>query len=135
MKKKDVFYDDKRFLNLPGHSGMANIGANITAENYGSFPGINFWIADCDRKVSFDMSLYSEYERDNSLHKIDVMIDFLEKFKKAVFAAACASEEIEKIEAEEDDKNRGDKKKESNMFRERCENIIIEKFKELAAGD
>ncbi len=133
MKKKDVFYDDKRFLNLPGHSSMANIGASITKEEYGHYPDVSFWIADCDRKVSLDMSLYTEYERDNTLNKLDVMIDFLEKFREAVFVAAQASEEIEKIEAEENEKK--DKKKELDEIKEKCENVIVEKFKELAAGN
>lgn len=90
MKKEDVIFSRKEFLNLDGHNGMANIVTHITKNEWGDDDeydrnlDIRLDFADCSRVVSMDLGGYDEYERENSLHKVDVLIDVLSEFREAL---------------------------------------------------
>ena len=78
MKKEDVIFERKEFLNLPGHNGMANVVAQITID--GGYKRNNddyrhtyckLDFADCDRRVSMDIDLDDAYSRENAIHKLN----------------------------------------------------------------
>jgi len=102
MKKEDVIFERKEFLNMPGHHGMANIVTHITTESrwrddeLDRSINIKLDIADCSRVISMDVDGYDEYERENSLHKVDVLIDVLTDFKKALKKEFKLQEKLEK---------------------------------------
>lgn len=117
MKKKDVIYSRKEFLNLAGQESMANIVAHIVKSGWRS--GEDFYrhvdltldIADCDRKISFALDLDGDYERENSLHKIDTLIDVLIEFRDAVEREAKYQARLERKRArtEVENKEKADK--------------------------
>jgi hypothetical protein len=95
MKKEDVIFERKEFLNLPGHNGMANIVASIVA--WGGKPktdddgnilrrGVSYKLdfADCSRVISMDIDDDTEYNRENALYKVDTLIDVLTDFRDAL---------------------------------------------------
>ncbi len=95
MKKEDVIFERKEFLNLPGHNGMANIVASIVA--WGGKPktdddgnilrrGVSYKLdfADCSRVISMDIDDDTEYNRENALYKVDTLIDVLTDFRGAL---------------------------------------------------
>lgn len=90
MKKEDVIFERKEFLNLAGHNGMANIVANIVKNVYGRDDGdyrhidCKLDFADCNRVVNMEINLDDEYSRENALHKVDVLIDVLTEFREAL---------------------------------------------------
>jgi hypothetical protein len=90
MKKEDVIFERKEFLNLAGHNGMANIVANIIKSSYGrdndNYRTIDCKLdfADCSRVVNMEINLDDEYSRENALHKVDVLIDVLTEFREAL---------------------------------------------------
>jgi len=90
MKKEDVIFERREFLNLAGHNGMANIVANIVKSNYGSrnddYRHIDCKLdfADCSRVVNMEINLEDEYSRENALYKVDVLIDVLTEFREAL---------------------------------------------------
>lgn len=91
MKKEDVIFERKEFLNLAGHNGMANIVANIVkSTGYGrdndDYRHIDCKLdfADCSRVVNMEISLDDEYSRENALYKVDVLIDVLTEFREAL---------------------------------------------------
>ena len=121
MKKEDVIFDRKEFLNLPGHNGMANIVANIVGQDrrYGRkkedddlyrhvYCKLDF--ADCDRRVSMEIEVEDEYSRENALHKVDVLIDVLTEFRVALEKETKYQARLEKKrarkKAEEDTKKK-----------------------------
>lgn len=104
MKKEDVIFDRKEFLNLAGHNGMANIVAQIVAGKYGdvgeyrhAYCKLDF--ADCSRVISMDIDLSDEYTRENSLFKLDTMIDVLTEYRDAVEREAKYQKRLEKKKA------------------------------------
>lgn len=110
MKKEDVIFERKEFLNLAGHNGMANVVANIVGSNrnYGYksedddlyrhvYCKLDF--ADCDRRVSMEIELDDEYSRENALHKVDVLIDVLGEFREALVKEAKYQARLEKKRA------------------------------------
>ena len=96
MKKEDVIFERKEFLNLPGHNGMANIVASIVASDSwkkdtdddgkplyrNAYYKLDF--ADCDRRVSMELEDHDEYARENTMHKVDTLIDTLIEFRTAL---------------------------------------------------
>jgi hypothetical protein len=96
MKKEDVIFERKEFLNLPGHNGMANVVASIVTNRWGKpetdddgnllrrNTEYQLDFADCDRKVSMDIDDDDEYSRENALYKVDTLIDVLTEFRDAL---------------------------------------------------
>lgn len=87
MKKKDVIFERKEFLNLPGHNGMANVVTQIVKSKWSNRKdfrdlSITLDFADCDRKVSMDFTVDSKsYNNENALYKVDTLIDVLTEFR------------------------------------------------------
>jgi hypothetical protein len=91
MKKEDVIFDRKEFLNLAGHNGQANIVAIITKDRWGNDDNklnrsvdIKLDFADCTRVVNLDFDVDGDYARENSINKVDVLLDVLNDFRKAL---------------------------------------------------
>ena len=90
MKKEDVSFERKEFLNLAGHQGQANIVAYIVNDAWDKSDklernvDIKLDIADCSRVISMSIDDYSEDDRENSLYKVDTLIEVLTDFRKAL---------------------------------------------------
>ncbi len=90
MKKEDVIFERKEFLNLAGHNGMANVVANIVKSSYrnddDNYRHIECKLdfADCSRVVNMEINLDDEYSRENALYKVDVLINVLTEFREAL---------------------------------------------------
>ena len=103
MKKKDVIFERKEFLNLPGLNGMANIVAQIKKSSWGNSDKnsrnleVNLSFADCDRKVSMAMSIDEDsYENKNTLYKVDTLIDVLTEFRDVLEIEAKIQKKLKK---------------------------------------
>ena len=103
MKKEDVIFERKEFLNLPGHNGMANVVAQITID--GGYKRNNddyrhtyckLDFADCDRRVSMDIDLDDAYSRENAIHKLNVLVDVLTEYRKVLIKEAKFQDRLEK---------------------------------------
>ena len=122
MKKKDVIFERKEFLNLPGHNGMANVVASIVASSHWKedtdddgkplYRSVDYKLdfADCDRRVSMDIDDYDEYARENAIHKVDTLIEVLIEFRSALKKELKYQHRLEKRrerkKAEEDEKEK-----------------------------
>lgn len=90
----------RALLNKPGHHSTGAIVAEIEdtdtwevgkngdgktiAHGWNAAPRVVFQISNCDRSLSFDVDLEERDAYLNSLHKVDTMIDALEKFRTGV---------------------------------------------------
>ncbi len=89
----------RRFLNKRGHHAGAYILASVEdtssePDNEPTWADIEFTIADCGRQISLAFEARpGEFE--NSLHKIDLLVETLTKFR----AALVAEGELEKLRA------------------------------------
>ena len=118
MKKEDVIFERKEFLNLPGHNSMANIITQIVKHNYNDddelYRNISIILdfADCTRVVSMDLEYDSDYARENTLHKIDTIVDVLGDFREALVRELKYQKRLEKKrakrKAEKKEKEKGD---------------------------
>lgn len=105
MKKEDVIFERKEFLNLAGHNGMANIVAQIIGNEYTrddetyrhAYCKLDF--ADCDRRVSMDIEIDDDYSRENALFKVDTMLEVLTEFRDALEREAKYQKRLEKKRA------------------------------------
>ena len=89
---------NRALLNLPGFESTAAIvveiqdtrswkdGLDADGEKVSewSIPEYTFQFANCDRSIAFDLEWRTGAERENSLHKIDTMIESLKAFRKGV---------------------------------------------------
>jgi len=121
MKKTDVIFERKEFLNLAGHNGMANIVANIVKSNYGGndddYRGIDCKLdfADCSKVVNMEIGLDDEYSRENAIHKVDVLLDVLTEFREALVKEAKYQSRLEKKRAKKEaEKKEKEKEKQDN---------------------
>jgi len=100
MKKEDIIFSRKEFLNLAGQESMANIVCHITKQHTqgdGSYyPDITLSVADCDRKVSMYLDLEDEYDIENSMHKVDTLIDVLTEFRRELKKEATRQKRFKK---------------------------------------
>lgn len=76
-------------LNLPGHHSTAAIVAEITDTGSGrrpgnGYPGIVLQISDCARAVSIDLNIHGETPFENSLYKVDTMIEHLRALRRGM---------------------------------------------------
>lgn len=91
----------RRFLNRPGHHGGAYVIAVVPDSSSCTDQGCDHrWcsdpelaISDCDRVIRLEFSRHDASARRNSLHKLDVLLDALTRFRAALeseYAAAGA---------------------------------------------
>jgi hypothetical protein len=116
MKRKDVIYSKKEFLNLPGQETIASILTDIIRSEWHEITetermvDYNLIITDCSEIVKLTISSDGEYDRENSLYKLDTLISTLTKFKEAVQAEFLIQVEVEKKRKEKEEKEKKRKK-------------------------
>ncbi len=83
----------RKFLNKRGYHAGAYVLAEVedsTKHKKGKhgwpYVHVDLTLADCSRVVSFDFDLSTAGQRANSLHKVDLMIATLIKFRAALQA-------------------------------------------------
>jgi hypothetical protein len=89
----------RALLNLPGHHSTAAIVAEIEntvdwedgkgrggeeLTRYNAEPFTALIVTDCDNKVNIELDIDSQNSCDNTLHKIDTMLDALKKLRRGV---------------------------------------------------
>jgi len=104
-EKKEKFFYSKEFLNLDGHFDISaffgEISLCIREDEKGKEAG--FWtecmlkIANCTTVLQLDFLLDQEEDYRNSLHKVDVLIDNLIKFKKGMMTAYDRGVELNEV--------------------------------------
>lgn len=86
--KNDIEYlYTRRFLNHKGHHSTAFILSHVMLENAKSeHPWLEaeLKIGDCDRQITLSIDACRSDELQNTLHKLDVLIDTLKETKKAI---------------------------------------------------
>lgn len=87
MKDKNIFYE-RCFLNKKGYHSSAFIFAEIqrnesSKKKSGCWRNAELRISDCDRVVNLSMDLNTLNAANNSIHKLDVLINTLKSFKRA----------------------------------------------------
>ena len=79
-------YYVREFLNLPGHNAgayvLAEVVEEITEDNR-RYTSATLDIADCNRKVSLDLSTHPQ-ERESTFHKLDLLIETLQGVKRSL---------------------------------------------------
>ena len=86
--------DEKIRLNLPGFHGGAYVRVLVEDTTFRKWrrrppePRIRLRIADCSNEISLWFEVNSAELRKNSLHKIDTLIDALQRFRCALDAEA-----------------------------------------------
>ena len=93
----------RSFLNGPNHHAGAYIIAavenseDLEKHEHGQWPWVDVTLkmADCDRVVSFQFGLDDADDRENSLNKIDRLIDVLSLFRDALYQEAVLAEKRE----------------------------------------
>jgi hypothetical protein len=86
--------DEKIRLNLPGFHGGAYVRVFVEDTTFRKWrrrppePRIRLRIADCANEISLWFEVNSAAARENSLHKIDVLVGALQRFRAALDAEA-----------------------------------------------
>lgn len=109
-------YGGRALLNLPGHHSTAAIVAEVESTagwaegegrggdeltRYTALPTIQLQITDCDSKVNIEFDIDTPNSLENSIHKVDTMIEVLREFKKGLKAEGPrAQKRIASIPAE-----------------------------------
>jgi len=104
MKKEDIKFSRKEFLNLPGHESTAAIVTHIKTPYKHGYTEVVLDISDCSRVISMSMDLEDELSRENAIFKVDTLIDVLNDFKVAL-VKEC------KVAAKKEEKDKKKKKK------------------------
>jgi len=79
-------YYRREFLNLPGFHSTAFIYAEVEKTNgHDEYAAdCELALSDCSRKITISIDLGSDAERNNSIHKLDTLINTLTDFRRAV---------------------------------------------------
>jgi len=74
----------REFLNLPGHESSAHIIAQVVDTRGQKYPSMDIVldIADCSRKIGLNFYMHDEETAKNAMHKINLLIDQLNEFRK-----------------------------------------------------
>jgi hypothetical protein len=93
--------DERVFLNLPGFHGGAYVIAYVedtsgrepyrlprTGKLVPEQPRLILELADCNDRIELEFELYSEAQRENSMHKVETLIATLQRFRLALDAEA-----------------------------------------------
>ena len=83
----------RRFLNRPGHHAGDYILIDVpaTSGTEAEYDNIVFELADCHRRARLDFPLWDAEDRRNSLHKADVLVESMLRFREALAAAAAVA--------------------------------------------
>ena len=66
------------FLNRPSQNSVAAIYAVCEKDQ------VDLILSDCNKTVSFDVGGYASEDRENTLYKVDTMIEVLTEFRDAI---------------------------------------------------
>ena len=119
MKKSDLIYARKEFLNLPGQESIACIVTHIKRGDWGQKNDLyrnseyELTITDCADQAKLNLEHDTEYDRSNSLHKIDTLISVLTDFRTEVakeFEIQADLEAKRKAKKEKDEAEQNAKK-------------------------
>jgi hypothetical protein len=83
--------DERTRLNYRGFYDRAFVRvfvSDTSACDGPAVPGLALQIADCTNEINLEFSLRSAAERENSLHKIDTLLDALSRFREGLAAEA-----------------------------------------------
>ena len=137
MKKEDVIFERKEFLNKAGYQGMANIVTYIVDDAWDKDDklsrdvSIKLDIADCSRVITIDIGDYDIDERENSLYKVGTLIDVLVDFRKALKKEFKLQTRLEaKKKALESKEAAAEKKAENLAKAKKIAKAIVTKAKE-----
>lgn len=87
MKKSDLVYSRREFLNLPGQESIACIVTHIKRGEWGQKNELyrnseyELTITDCADQAKLNLEHDTEYDRENSLFKVDTLISVLTEFR------------------------------------------------------
>lgn len=81
---KNIIFSHRSFLNKKGFHSNASISTDITHSEYGEGFYGTFKISDCNRTVELSIDLDGKEDYDNTLYKMNKIIDAAEKYKKAI---------------------------------------------------
>jgi len=108
-RKKKTLFAKNAMLNKAGHHSTGAIAASIVTETYSETPDVQLQISDCSRAVSLSLGVWDAEERENSLLKLDIMLEVIMGLKDAL-EVACDKEV--KRQRKETKKKKKAKKKE-----------------------
>ncbi len=86
----------RKFLNRPGYHAGAYVlaevedSSNHKKDRDGRWPWVDITLvlSDCGRVVNYDFNLETAGARRNSLHKIDLLVETLRRFRDAMHQEA-----------------------------------------------
>lgn len=93
--------DDRRFLNKNGHHSVAAISVTVNHEKeefYFSPIEVEFSISDCTRKISLNIDTETEDKLNNSLFKLQQIIEVCQNAKDCLESARGIVKEHEENE-------------------------------------
>ena len=80
----DLEFVDRRFLNKSNYHSTANVVAKISGEDFSSRAYCEFYISNCDRTISLDMDSDDLADLENSIFKMEQLIEVAHKMKVAM---------------------------------------------------
>lgn len=80
MSESDQLLFVREFLNKPGYESTGFIFIEVSEGD--TWPTVQ--IGDCNRQITLSFSVATEQSSVNSHYKLDLLIDSLQKFKKAL---------------------------------------------------
>ena len=108
MKEKDkVKWDtklefvDRRFLNKSNYHSTSSVVGKISGEEYNSRPYCEFFISDCTRTISLDMDSDDLADLENSIFKMEQLIEVAHKMKVAMKKLKPYLKKLEKEKLQE----------------------------------
>jgi hypothetical protein len=84
--------DEYARLNRPGLYGDAFVRVLVAPARRGREPQFVLQIADCSNTINLEFSVASAALRENSLFKIDTLIDALKRFRRGLAAEVDLAE-------------------------------------------
>ena len=91
---RGVRIDERTRLNRPGFYGDASVRVFVEDTTLRKWrrsppePRIRLRISDCVNEITLEFSLESDQLRENSLYKVDTLLDALTRFRSALDAEA-----------------------------------------------
>ena len=99
----ETIHTDRRFLNLPDSEDTGSVqgtilwksGYNEESEGYVSY---NMSILDCHKRIELNFDGTTKEHRENSLNKIDNLIEFMQEYKEGLIKAFDVENKIMVLE-------------------------------------
>lgn len=95
MEKREDIHFDRRFLNKENKGSTAAIAVQFGIERYFSkdkelsavYDYYMLALSDCNKKIELEVSFDTKSDYENSLYKLETLIDVLTKAKKGLVKA------------------------------------------------